>query len=381
MDFDPEVALNYARSIARPRKVGSGEEVVVANELVDRLTRSGWQVERQPFEFSTASNVVLSLGIALGLLSISAILLLRDRLPIVTAAVAVLILCSIALAGPISRSIATYAVRIVGQPMSKLATIVLNRVGTRYAAANLIATLPDNVDSTLPHLYLMAHYDSKSQYMPLAIRIGLFVIAVPSSLLVALLALLNLSLPIMTVLGVIALLAGLPLLFLDVGNNSPGAIDNASGVGLVLHLAECLSQSSDWRDRLCMSIVFTSAEEEHLQRESQAGLYILNFDGVGVDGELQWVGAASTRLAELILQSSQELHLQIRRFRLIGALFDHVPLARRGFDAVSLIAVGRASRSVHRPADAIGQLHARGFDQAGRVTLNLIERLSSRRVG
>src|SRR3989304_731625 len=133
----------------------------------------------------------------------------------------------------------------------------------------------------------MAPYDSKSQYMPLAIRIGLFVIAVPSSLLVALLALLNLSLPVISVLGVIALLAGLPLLFLDFGNNSPGAIDNASGVGLVLHLAECLSQRSDWRDRLRVSVVCTSAEElglmgvvafvraegERLWRESQAELF------------------------------------------------------------------------------------------------------------
>src|SRR3989304_1964625 len=109
MDFDPEVALNYACSIARPRKVGSGEEVVVANELVDRLTRFGWQVERQPFEFSTAPNVVLSLGIALDLLSIAAILLLRDRLPIAASGFAVLILFSIVLAGPLSRSISTHA--------------------------------------------------------------------------------------------------------------------------------------------------------------------------------------------------------------------------------------------------------------------------------
>ncbi|HEY4720600.1 MAG TPA: hypothetical protein VII92_02035, partial [Anaerolineae bacterium] len=78
-----------------------------------------------------------------------------------------------------------------------------------------------------------------------------------------------------------------------------------------------------------------------------------------------------------ILQSSQDLHITMRRFRLIGALFDHVPLARHGFDAVSLITVGRASRSVHRPADAIGKLHVRGFDQAGRVTLKLVEQLSS----
>jgi hypothetical protein len=389
MDFDPEVALNYARSIARPRKVGSGEEEIVANELAERLNQLGWQVERQPFEFSTASNVILSLGIALGLLSIAAILLLGNRLPIATTALAVLILLSIALAGPLSRGISTYTVRAAGQPISKLATTVVNRVGTRYAAANLIATLPDNVGSTLPHLYLMAHYDSKSQYMPLALRIGLFVIAAPSSLAVAALTLLNLSTPVTSVLGVMALLAGLPLLFLDFGNDSPGAIDNASGVGLVLHLAECLSQRSDWRDRLRISVVFTSAEElglmgavafvrageERLRHESQAGLTILNFDGIGVDGELQWVGAASSRLANLILQSSRDLQINLRRFRWIGALFDHVPFAQHGFDAVSLITVGRASRSVHRSADAIGKLHVRGFDRAGRVTLAVIQKM------
>ena len=127
------------------------------------------------------------------------------------------------------------------------------------------------------------------------------------------------------------------------------------------------------------AVAFVRTEEERLRHDSLVGLFILNFDGVGVDGELQWVGEALTKLADLILQSSRDLHIKTRRFRLIGALFDHVPLARRGFDAVSLITVGRASRSVHRPADAIGELHVRGFDQAGRVTLKLIEQLSGRR--
>jgi hypothetical protein len=70
-----------------------------------------------------------------------------------------------------------------------------------------------------------------------------------------------------------------------------------------------------------------------------------------------------------------ELHLPLKRFGFIGALFDHIPFAQRGFDALSLVAVGRASRSVHTPADAIDQLHVRGFDQAGRVALRVIEDL------
>ena len=123
------------------------------------------------------------------------------------------------------------------------------------------------------------------------------------------------------------------------------------------------------------AVAFVHAEEERLRRESQMGLSILNLDGIGVDGELQWVGATSAQLVDLILQCSHDLHIKARRFRLIGALFDHVPLAQHGFEAVSLITVGRASRSVHRPADSIGKLHVRGCDQAGQVTLAVIQKL------
>ena len=70
-----------------------------------------------------------------------------------------------------------------------------------------------------------------------------------------------------------------------------------------------------------------------------------------------------------------EFDLPLKRFGFVGALFDHIPFAQRGFDAISLIAVGRASRSVHTPADAIDKLHVRGFDQAGRVALHVIAKL------
>ena len=70
-----------------------------------------------------------------------------------------------------------------------------------------------------------------------------------------------------------------------------------------------------------------------------------------------------------------ELQLPLRRFGFVGALFDHIPFAQRGFDAVSLIAVGQASRSIHTPSDTIERLHVRGFDQAGRVALRVIEQI------
>jgi Zn-dependent M28 family amino/carboxypeptidase len=166
---------------------------------------------------------------------------------------------------------------------------------------------------------------------------------------------------------------------------------------LVLHLAELLAQRTDWQDRLRITILMPSAEEMTLmgsvayvtaheaqlrEQAKQGGLHILNFDGVGVEGELYFVGSGHRRdssdkidLLTQVKGACAELHLPLKRFGFIGALFDHIPFAQRGFDAVSLITVGRASRSVHTPADNVAQLHTRGFDQAGRVALRVIERM------
>jgi len=249
----------------------------------------------------------------------------------------------------------------------------------------------------LPHLYLVAHYDSKSQRMPLAARIALFMLAISAGLILVALTLLKVSTVFYLPIGLLALAAAVPLLFLDAGNNSPGAIDNASSVGLVLHLAEVLAQRADWQDKLHLTILIPSAEEltlmgsvayvtaheELLQNRDRLGrLYLLNFDGVGIDGDLYTVGRSrsaptSDRISLLrrVQNACAELDLPLKRFGFVGALFDHIPFAQRGFDAISLIAIGRASRSVHTPADAIDRLHVRGFDQAGRVALHVIGQL------
>jgi hypothetical protein len=56
-------------------------------------------------------------------------------------------------------------------------------------------------------------------------------------------------------------------------------------------------------------------------------------------------------------------------------MFDHVPFAQRGLDAVSLAVIGKATRAVHTPGDSADKLHVRGFDQAGQVALRVIEKM------
>lgn len=395
MYFDPLTALNYAASIARPRCVGSGEDEKVAQEIEERLRAWGWQVERQPFTFSTASEVFLKLFILVSLLLVTALLIWHTRV------VAVLLVWLIALFMPLNRLVQARALEQNGHGL---------KWGKRYTTANLIATgnrvsttqpsllaAERNPVSTLPHLYLVAHYDSKSQRMPLVVRMALFMFAIITGLILVMMTLFSASTALYLPIGLLALASAFPLLFLDIGNTSPGAIDNASSVGLVLHLAEVLAQRTDWQDRLRITILIPSAEEMTLmgsvayvtthaallrEQAEHGGLYVLNFDGIGTDGDLYFVGGSRPRqngdrmtLLKQVRAACADLNLPLKRFGFVGALFDHIPFAQQGFDALSLITVGRVSRSVHTPADSIDQLHLRGFDQAGRATLHVIDRI------
>jgi hypothetical protein len=379
MYFDPLIALQYAASISRPRRVGSGADEAVAAEIADQLHGWGYQVERQPFTFSTASEIFLKLFVLAGVLLFAALLIWHDRI------VAVLLVLLVGLFMPLNRRVQAAALPA--------------QFAKQSPSAPGIASSLDNAsrNDDVPHLYLVAHYDSKSQLMPLVMRITLFMLAIIAGLILVVLTLFDVSTVLYLPIGLLALAAAVPLLFLDVGNNSPGAIDNASSVGLVLHLAEVLAQRSGWQDKLHLTLLFPSAEEMTLmgsvayataheallhEQDHNGGLYVLNFDGIGVDGDLYYVGHSlqpqngdRINLLARVQSACTELDLPLKRFGFVGALFDHIPFAQHGFDAISLIAVGRASRLVHTPADSIDQLHVRGFDQAGRVALRVIEYL------
>ncbi|HZY44783.1 MAG TPA: M28 family peptidase [Anaerolineae bacterium] len=381
MEFDPNIAHQYATSIARPRRVGSGENEKVAAEITDRLRSFGYQVDCEPFAFSIAPQLFLALEILLGLMLIAAMFAPDNRARIIPS---ILFIAFGLAANPINRAVRSRSVLSPAhQPRP------LGKWHTTLSSTNIVATLPDlSTDSPLPQIYLVAHYDSKSQWLPLALRIILFVLAITCGLIFATLNLFGADALFANPFGFIAFISALPLLLLDVGNRSPGAIDNASGVGLVLHLAECLRAVPVDRP-YNLTVLIPNAEEfslmgsaayvklhaRQLGREASR-VHVLNFDGIGVDGDLRWIGRGS-KLSDLIQQTCRDLNLKLSRFNIHGALYDHLSFADHGLDAVSLIAIGPASRSIHTLQDSIDKLHVRGFDQAGRVALKVIENLTT----
>ena len=375
----------------------------MAQEIADQLTLFGFTVNFQPFQFSTALGVFLTAEVITGQVLILTTILTYGVSQWLTLLQIVLLVFLIAFIGPINKKVQTSSIQSEDNEHPTLWSSICWRLGAHYRTKNLVAALPNSSkDPTLPHLYLVAHYDSKSQKIPLVIRIALFVIVILGSLGFAGLTTLSLInevfTPLAIIIGSAVILAGIPLLFLGYGNNSPGAIDNASGVGLVLHLAEVISKQPTLIEKLSITVLITSAEElgvmgaqaylKHnkstLRSQAEvAGLHILNFDGIGLDGKLYLAGgqrrpaqSSEDNLLNFVRQSSKELGLSLARFSLPGALFDHVPFTEGGYDAVSLIAIGRASWSIHTSQDTANNLHIRGFDQTGRLAIRVIDKLS-----
>lgn len=404
MNFDPERAMDHARAIARPRLVGSGEDARVAGEIRSKLEDFGYRVEEEPFAFHASFVPILRLQIALSILTIGLALSIRPAVPGIAAALAGFLLLLLASGGAVHRWVRAHTL-IVDDPRAPSAWVrLVRRLGRRYSTANIVACLPEAPGAIeRPVLYLMAHYDSKSQYMPLALRISLFAVAIAGSLLFAGTFFLAWLWPVVErgvwVIGGLTVLASLPLLGLSEENGSPGAIDDAAGVGTVLHLAEVLAQDSRIAARLDVRPVITSAEEwglmgseafvrVHAHRLGELsrgpGVGILNFDGVGVDGGVHIVEGGPSRpggrpmgLGDIVREAGAEVGVRIGRFPAIGALFDHFPLAERGFDAITLIGIGRASAAVHTPSDTPERLSADAFETIGRLACRVIERVAN----
>jgi len=383
MDFDPNKALAYARALSRPRLVGSSEDERVAGEVAAQLESLGYQVEREPFQFTRAFDLALAyeIGLALVLIAVSWFL---PSFRIVAALVIMVLLIGVTL---LNNWIQRQAVAPDPNPAQPASPFL--GWGRLYRTANILAR-PERDDSNLadkPHVYLMAHFDSKSQRMPITLRVALIMAFVISLFLFVIMTLAAVDLgPAPVIMSVIAFLAGAPLLLLDVGNESPGAIDNASGMGLVLHLAEVLQSRPDLLDNARFTMLITSAEEmatmgalyhvrrhlAELHRDGQR-LTVINFDGVGVEGQLHWSGRLG--LGIRFGTAARALGIWIRPFRWLGVLFDHIPFLPYGFSAATLLTIGPATWGVHTARDTPDKLSARGFEQAGQVALRVIEQI------
>src|SRR5512136_703555 len=129
MNFDPQTALNYAAALARPRRVGTGGDEAAAAEIVEKLRGWGYEVERQPFTFSTAPQVFLTLVVLAGIVLVLLMLLAYERWSIIADAAALLLILLIALFMPLNRRVQSAALEQNGHGL---------KWGRCFTTANLI---------------------------------------------------------------------------------------------------------------------------------------------------------------------------------------------------------------------------------------------------
>src|SRR4029077_14944104 len=151
-----------------------------------------------------------------------------------------------------SGAVAWLAIVVVGLAIGVaigLARGVLNAPVMRRAGVNIEATRgPSPVK-----LWLVAHLDSKSQPVPMLVRVAGVVVLAVGLAGVALSLLVHPSAAVAAL--VVAWAGGLPLMLSVVGQRSDGALDNASGVAAALDAVSALSPA------LPIGVLITDAEE------------------------------------------------------------------------------------------------------------------------
>lgn len=259
---------------------------------------------------------------------------------------------------------------------------------------NIVATLaaPGRPEQ---YIYLVAHYDSKSQSLPILLRAFCLFVATVGSL--------GLGFSYFCfsreALGTfpswrvdpalaLALLGMIPILLLKTGNLSPGGLDNAGSLGVLMHLADELKQKSPLHSRV--TFLFTGAEEvglqgafAYLQRHKneieKEKAYFLNLDSVGVKGTTRIFfrkGALPIGREPLFVSRMKEI---AKPFGIgtgsfsFGIMMDHQAFLEKGYRAVSLACASRKILNVHTARDTADQLDEDGMGEAGKFLLSWIQ--------
>lgn len=308
---------------ATPRFAGSPEEGNARALCKGELERAGFSCTEMPFEFSQGPG---RWGPPVAAAFQAATILLVGHMavhhgPLEALVVGAVLVCALIWAS-------SYVKRrgISGFPFR------------RSGATNLQAT------RGTPVLWLVAHIDSKSQTVPILVRILssiLLAVISAAALLVILLSLAETRVApsVWYLLAIAAVVAALPSIFCFVRNDSPGALDNASGVATVLIASQLAPAVPN------LGILVTSGEELGLAgarvwaSSVEPGILVINCDTVDDAGgwRCMYNGAAPERMLAAAETVAAELGLAVAPGRMIpGILADSMAFADRGIEAVTI---------------------------------------------
>lgn len=334
----------------RPRFTGTAELASARRHCAHLLGALGFAVREQPFTYSTLPA--------------------RWGMPAVGLASVVLLGAPLAVAWARGSGWALAAacaglLLLAGFARSLSSAWAMRGPGARARGVNLEATRGDDP----PGVWLVAHLDSKSQRYPLALRAaGAFLTLMAWIATIALSAAGVAGLgawPRLWISWAVGAAGGALLMFVGTGNDSPGAVDNASGVVAVLSAVRRLDP------RVAVGVLITDAEEmglagAHAWAASRAAGTAINCDTVDDRGAYTVLGSGrrSAALAAAVLDAARTLALPVTARRPpSGILTDGVALARAGWRTVTVSRAGVPTLlRIHTRRDAVGQLEGTGIE-------------------
>lgn len=267
----------------------------------------------------------------------------------------------------------------------------LGRAGTvaipflRRSGVNLEGCRATLSPDSPPAVWLVAHLDSKSQLVPMLLRV--MGVALCAGGWICLLALWGATSMIavpnagLAIAALISAIGALPLVGTIVGAEGQGALDNASGVATILAAAGAIDPD------LPLGIIVTSAEElglagarawvrtERNGGHRQRRPIVINCDGVDDRGHLVCMRPRTlARLLDFTLQSaSRDTGVPVRiRGVLPGILVDAIAFTQASWPALTVSRGGRHSLArIHTSRDDLSQMTGSGVGEAARFVAHL----------
>lgn len=349
---------------AGPRLAGSSAEGKARAFCAGQLEENGFSVTERPVEFSqfTGKYAVPVLALMLAVFSLSAVGVYGRY-------------------GMGLRALAFYALAIAlidqaGRWLAGKGTTAIPWM--RSHSANLVAMRGE------PSLWLVAHIDTKSQTIPMILRIVAFLVTAALVILFSAL-LLDASVNNRHAIAAAAIVARilavalLPLILCFNGNRSPGAADNASGLISVLLAVRNL------RSRENLGVVITTGEELGLvgasafvRTQAPRGIAI-NCDTIDDDGRFRCMikGRRGAAVAAMV-RAATKLGYEVPVTRTLpGILTDGIAFSDAGWDCVTLSRGNIATLGrVHTSRDTREKLDGTGIAKASRLITATVEELS-----
>ena len=359
-----ERAKSLIDDLARaPRFAGSAEETQARSRCRRELEQAGFICEEMPFAYSQwlgrwGAPLV---SLLLGMLMLGLSPLARHANPIAPAVIVW----------------AMFAV-IWATTTSLRKDWILTFPWSQAIAVNLEARRGN------PRVWLVAHLDSKSQTVPMLLRIVGTISLYAAAMLVALGALAvriwgTVATPALTVAEALAIVGTLTAGLCFIRNESPGAVDNASGVAAVLLAAQSPSAPES------LGVLITSGEELGLagalawSKRAPEQLLILNCDTVDEAGAYRCMYSDRPhRVATIAENEAKRLGIPLKLGRLIpGIMADSMVFVRWHWSAITLSrgTLGTLAR-IHTRRDNSARLTGEGAARASTLLSAMAKELS-----